>query len=155
MKGGETARVFCPGSVDKGGNVNQYHQWGEAWTHVYTNRTYEFEMVECSFKPKVFHSWFAPKPAKITKPKPVAKPVEVKKEEPVEPPKPKAKPTPPKPAPFGSKIIEGKHFVLASSFEDSKGKVMVMAAKEEDKYPKKKIGVHMVYIAPFKAGDPF
>ena len=64
-------------------------------------------MVECTLSPKVFHTWFAPKPAKVVKPKPAPKPV-VKKEEkvvePVEPPKP-VKPTPPKPAPFGSKII--------------------------------------------------
>lgn len=163
MKQGETARVFCPGFVDQGGNINQYHQWGEAYTHIYSNRTYEFEMVECTLKPKVFKTWFAVKEPKVTQPvkpavvKPEVEETEAAPLEPVEE-KPEApvKPTPaPKPEPYGSKIIQGKHFVFSSSFKDSKGNAMVMAAKEEDKYPRKQIGVNMAYIAPFKVGDKF
>lgn len=54
MKEGQTVKVFCPASVDKGGAPNQYHHWGTGWTQTGTNMLYVLEMVECSPSPKFF-----------------------------------------------------------------------------------------------------
>jgi len=62
MRQGEVIHVNCPGDLDKGGNINQYEHFGDAWIHTYSDMLYEIEMVECAYKPLTLreeHGWGA------------------------------------------------------------------------------------------------
>ena len=55
MKGGETAKVFCPADLAQGGNINQYTDFGSGWVPQNTDMTYELHIVECALDPHEFH----------------------------------------------------------------------------------------------------
>lgn len=45
------AKVFCPGELDRGGNQNQYGQYGSGWVPANSDMTYELEVLECGVNP--------------------------------------------------------------------------------------------------------
>ena len=54
MKGGDKARVHCPGDLDTGSGVNHYSDFGSNWVPEGLDMVYEFTVSECSFDPKLF-----------------------------------------------------------------------------------------------------
>lgn len=50
MRPGQISAVYCPGVQDKGGNINQYPDSGDAWIPIYTDIRYEIEVVDCDTK---------------------------------------------------------------------------------------------------------
>lgn len=58
MKPGQISAVFCPGTLDKGGNINQYPDVGSSWIPTYTDMKYEIEVLGCDPKIEV------PKPSR-------------------------------------------------------------------------------------------
>lgn len=62
MKAFGKAKIFCPGGLDRGGNVNQYGQYGSGWVHTNSDMTYEIDVLECGINPPSLQDEHAVKP---------------------------------------------------------------------------------------------
>ena len=45
------AKILCPRALDRGGNLNQYGQYGSDWVPTNIDMTYEIEVLECGINP--------------------------------------------------------------------------------------------------------